>query len=84
MPSIRNFSGFAVSALVAAQQVLSSVRSPVNRASAFDLSNSATCTDPQLSCHNASAISNLCCFNAPGGALLQTQYARWSPSFLPY
>ena len=27
-----------------------------------------------LSCHNTTAVANTCCFNAPGGQLLQTQF----------
>ncbi|KAF9701908.1 hypothetical protein EKO04_000511 [Ascochyta lentis] len=33
-----------------------------------------SCSNPQLSCHNTTAVENLCCFNAPGGQLLQTQF----------
>jgi len=33
-----------------------------------------TCLNPQLSCQNTTAVSDLCCFNAPGGQLLQTQF----------
>lgn len=29
------------------------------------------CTNPQTSCQNTSAVANTCCFNAPGGQLLQ-------------
>jgi ribonuclease T2 len=35
---------------------------------------SATCSNPQLSCHNTTIVADLCCFNAPGGQLLQTQF----------
>ena len=30
-----------------------------------------TCSNPQTSCQNTSAVANTCCFNAPGGQLLQ-------------
>jgi ribonuclease T2 len=33
-----------------------------------------SCSNPQLSCHNTTVVQNLCCFNAPGGQLLQTQF----------
>lgn len=39
-----------------------------------------TCTNPQLSCQNTTAVSDLCCFNAPGGQLLQTQFWDTNPS----
>lgn len=38
-----------------------------------------SCTSPQLSCHNTTAVANLCCFNAPGGQLLQTQFWDTNP-----
>lgn len=37
-----------------------------------------TCSNPQLSCQNTTLVSDLCCFNAPGGQLLQTQF--WDTS----
>ena len=36
-----------------------------------------------LSCHNTTTVTNLCCFNAPGGVLLQTQFWDTSPSTGP-
>lgn len=30
-----------------------------------------TCSNPQTSCQNTTAVANTCCFNAPGGQLLQ-------------
>lgn len=30
-----------------------------------------TCSNPQTSCQNTSAVASTCCFNAPGGQLLQ-------------
>ncbi|KAH8724625.1 ribonuclease T2-like protein [Phaeosphaeriaceae sp. PMI808] len=38
-----------------------------------------TCESPQLSCHNTTVVENLCCFNAPGGQLLQTQFWDTNP-----
>ncbi|KAF6235470.1 hypothetical protein HO173_006153 [Letharia columbiana] len=42
-----------------------------------------TCSNPQISCQNTSAIANTCCFNAPGGQLLQTQFWDADPSTGP-
>ncbi|KAF2758254.1 ribonuclease M [Pseudovirgaria hyperparasitica] len=39
----------------------------------------ATCSNSQLSCHNTTAVANTCCFNAPGGQLLQTQFWDTNP-----
>ena len=41
---------------------------------------SKTCTDPQTSCQNTTAVSNLCCFNYPGGQLLQVQFWDTDPA----
>lgn len=38
------------------------------------------CSNPQLSCQNTTAVADLCCFNAPGGQMLQTQFWDTSPS----
>lgn len=38
-----------------------------------------SCSNPQLSCHNTTVVQDLCCFNAPGGQLLQTQFWDSSP-----
>jgi len=40
-------------------------------------------TTGTLSCGNTSAVSNLCCFESPGGLLLQTQFWDTSPSTGP-
>jgi len=42
-----------------------------------------TCPNAQLSCHNTTIVENLCCFNAPGGQMLQTQFWDYSPSTGP-
>ncbi|KAF2869143.1 ribonuclease M [Massariosphaeria phaeospora] len=44
---------------------------------------SQTCPSPQLSCHNTTVVENLCCFNAPGGQLLQTQFWDAEPATGP-
>ncbi|KAF2267628.1 ribonuclease T2 [Lojkania enalia] len=36
-----------------------------------------------LSCHNTTVVENLCCFNAPGGQLLQTQFWDTAPATGP-
>ncbi|KAF9055930.1 ribonuclease T2 [Panaeolus papilionaceus] len=36
-----------------------------------------------ISCHNSSSVGNLCCFEAPGGLLLQTQFWDTNPSTGP-
>jgi len=78
MPSIRSLSGFALSALGAAQSVLG-LQSPVTRQVGYDIAASTTCGNTQLSCHNTSVVEDLCCFNAPGGSLLQTQFWDTKP-----
>lgn len=42
-----------------------------------------SCPMPQLSCHNTTVVENLCCFNAPGGQLLQTQFWDTAPATGP-
>jgi ribonuclease T2 len=42
-----------------------------------------SCPNAQLSCHNSTAVENLCCFNAPGGQILQTQFWDTSPATGP-
>ncbi|KAF8971694.1 ribonuclease T2-like protein [Flammula alnicola] len=46
------------------------------------LSSGCSTTGTQ-SCHNTSLVSNLCCFEAPGGLLLQTQFWDTNPSTGP-
>jgi len=78
MPFVRSLSGFALSALGAVQAVVG-LKSPVVRQPSFDVGAAATCGNTQLSCHNTSVVEDLCCFNAPGGALLQTQFWDTKP-----
>nr|BAC02942.1 ribonuclease [Pholiota nameko] len=52
----------------------------------FDRANlisSGYSTTGTQSCHNTSSVSNLCCFEAPGGLLLQTQFWDTNPSTGP-
>lgn len=37
------------------------------------------CSSPQLSCHNTATVQDTCCFNSPGGQLLQTQFWDTNP-----
>ncbi|KAI3332971.1 ribonuclease t2 [Ustulina deusta] len=48
------------------------------------LAASVTCpADLPFSCSNTTAVEDLCCFNAPGGAILQTQFWDTAPSTGP-
>lgn len=40
-------------------------------------------SDLPFSCQNSSAVHNSCCFEAPGGTLLQTQFWDTDPSTGP-
>jgi ribonuclease T2 len=66
MPSLRTISklafGGAQILVGSGQQVLG------------DFTRLQSCPMPELSCHNTTVVENLCCFNAPGGQLLQTQF----------
>lgn len=42
-----------------------------------------TCSNPQTSCQNTTAVQDTCCFNSPGGQLLQTQFWDVSPAVGP-
>jgi ribonuclease T2 len=68
MPSLRTLSKLAFGG---AQVLLSGQR--------VGASFAETCDAPQLSCHNTTVVENLCCFNAPGGQLLQTQFWDTNP-----
>ena len=39
----------------------------------------AFCPNPQVSCQNTTAVSDTCCFNAPGGLFLLTQFWDTNP-----
>lgn len=43
----------------------------------------ATCTNPQLSCQSTSTAGT-CCFSAPGGQILLTQFWDTNPSVGEY
>ena len=71
-----------VSSLAIVQTVLG-LSSPVHRLNGDGTGASAVCNNPQLSCHNSSAVEDLCCFNSPGGSLLQTQFWDTDPQTGP-
>ncbi|KAI9806219.1 MAG: hypothetical protein M1825_006334 [Sarcosagium campestre] len=50
---------------------------------ASSVTSLASCPSPQLSCHNSTPVANTCCFNAPGGLLLQTQFWDTQPATGP-
>lgn len=71
----------ALAALFAAGTAVAGplVEHPAYR-SVFSTLDSTTCpATSQQSCHNTTVQTNLCCFNAPGGALLQTQFWDTDP-----
>jgi ribonuclease T2 len=70
LPSLRSLSRFA---LGGAQLFLGSGSGVLG-------GTPKTCSNTgQLSCHNTTAVTDLCCFNAPGGQLLQTQFWDTNP-----
>ena len=75
IPSLRSITKFA---LGSAQVAL---LPPVNNA-VFG-GSPPSCPNAQLSCHNTTVQTNLCCFNAPGGQLLQTQFWDSNPATGP-
>lgn len=74
MPSLRSIAKFA---LGAAQFAF--LAPPNNVAQAAQTSSVSCPTTSVLSCHNTTAQTNTCCFNAPGGQLLQTQFWDTNP-----
>lgn len=82
MPSMPSLTSYALSGLSIAQTALG-LQNAVSRMPRALLAASETCNNPQLSCHNTTAVQNLCCFNAPGGSLLQTQFWDTNPASGP-
>lgn len=70
MPSLRSIAKFALGSAQVA--LLPSYRT-------VDAGSPPSCPNPQLSCHNTTVVQNTCCFNAPGGQLLQTQFWDTNP-----
>lgn len=83
MPSIRSLSHSLFSTISLVTQTVLGLQSPVRRLDGSELAASASCPHPQLSCHNSTMVKNLCCFNAPGGSLLQTQFWDTDPATGP-
>ena len=73
MPSLRSLSKYALGSLGASQSVFAA------NMNSMSLNALSSCPSPELSCHNTTAQENLCCFNSPGGALLQTQFWDTNP-----
>jgi hypothetical protein len=70
----RSFAGhaFALSTLLSAASAGTFV--------SFAANGSKSCSaDTPLSCQNTTAVEDLCCFNSPGGQLLQTQFWDTDP-----
>ncbi|CAA7264797.1 unnamed protein product [Cyclocybe aegerita] len=57
--------------------------SPADLFGRSQLLTSGCSTTGTASCRNTSTVSNLCCFEAPGGLLLQTQFWDTNPSTGP-
>ncbi|PSN62871.1 ribonuclease T2 [Corynespora cassiicola Philippines] len=77
MPSLRTLSKLAFGGanllFGSSQHVLGDVGDVFN-GQILGVGPSQACPNPQLSCHNNTAVENLCCFNYPGGQMLQTQF----------
>ena len=71
MPS---YTSFLSSAIVGVLVLSSSARAFSEQCNTFEY---------PLSCHNKSAVANTCCFNYPGGLLLQTQFWDSDPATGP-
>ncbi|KAI2471957.1 ribonuclease M [Annulohypoxylon bovei var. microspora] len=70
MASIRSLTAGSLSVLGLAESVLAGAPK--------------TCASTsQLSCHNSTTVADLCCFNYPGGSLLQTQFWDTDPAVGP-
>ncbi|KAG6910494.1 hypothetical protein DXG01_009913 [Tephrocybe rancida] len=73
-----------VSAALAANAIATPFTSPVETSSLFPRALSSGCsTTGTASCKNTTAASNLCCFESPGGLLMQTQFWDTNPSTGP-
>ncbi|KAI0756483.1 ribonuclease T2 [Daedaleopsis nitida] len=60
-----------------------SFTSPVDSVNLFKRISSGCSTSGQASCHNTTKQTDLCCFESPGGLLLQTQFWDTDPSTGP-
>ncbi|KAI0800756.1 ribonuclease T2 [Fomes fomentarius] len=73
----------ALGALAGSAIALPPLTSPVDSMSLFKRVSSGCSTSGQTSCHNTTAQANSCCFESPGGLLLQTQFWDTDPSTGP-
>lgn len=76
MPSLK-------SAAVAATALLAGASSASNLVARGTAKSCPTTSSTPLSCHNTTVQSDTCCFNAPGGQLLQTQFWDTNPATGP-
>ncbi|KAI9679747.1 MAG: ribonuclease T2-like [Caeruleum heppii] len=72
-PSLRSVGKFA----------LASAQVALGPASLAQAGTPVSCPNPQLSCQNTTAVADTCCFNAPGGQLLLTQFWNAAPDIGP-
>lgn len=82
MPSVKSLATFTLSLLGSAQSVLG-LRNSVLQDLSFRSASASSCANSPTSCRNSSAVQDLCCFNAPGGLLLQTQFWDTNPQTGP-
>ncbi len=52
----------------------------LSQGTAVEGGSPAVCTNPQQSCKNTTIVSDTCCFESPGGQLVQTQFWDYSPT----
>ncbi|KAF8910107.1 ribonuclease [Gymnopilus junonius] len=74
---------FLLSSGLVGTALLSSHAATSNLFERSSLVSSGCSTSGAASCHNTSSVSNLCCFESPGGLLLQTQFWDTNPSTGP-
>ncbi|KAF4611724.1 hypothetical protein D9613_004228 [Agrocybe pediades] len=83
---LRGTSFFLVASTLVGTALSAALNSHIGTSQLFERSSllsSGCSTSGQTSCHNSSSVSNLCCFEAPGGLLLQTQFWDTNPSTGP-
>ncbi|RPD65087.1 ribonuclease T2 [Lentinus tigrinus ALCF2SS1-7] len=74
----------ALGALAGSAIATPSLTSPVDAMNLFSKRISSGCsTSGSASCHNTTKQTDLCCFESPGGLLLQTQFWDTDPSTGP-
>ncbi|CZT43533.1 related to ribonucleases [Rhynchosporium secalis] len=78
--SVLSTSTSLVSSSSTSTSVSASVSSTSSAPTAPATGTPKVCMNPQLSCQNTTAVDDLCCFNAPGGQLLLTQFWDTAPS----